>query len=141
MPDDIKQPDPIETVVIKAKDGKFATHPCSMTPRTFIVFLGGPKVPSQYEWFSLPKTINGAEATVYELLTDGQCVVWPNLPAAKPGFDFWIITLKAGTLNDVSLVRNDPQPEAKPKPSQEALDALDAAGLKVNPETGNVEAK
>ena len=133
MPDDVEQPAPVETVIVKAKDGKFERHPESMTPRTFIVFLGGPKAGSPWKWLVVPETINGAEATVYELLTNGQCVIWPNLPDAKPGFDFWIITLKAGTLNDVSMIRNDPHAEAVPKPSQEALDALAAVGMKIGP--------
>jgi hypothetical protein len=70
---------------VTASAGKFETHPESYRPRVFV------------------KTEHGAAKT-YELLQDGQAVVWPRLPDKETcGFPFWVVN--ADDLKDITMRR------------------------------------
>lgn len=64
--------------------GKFEVHPEAYNPRIFI------------------KTEHGS-AKVYELLMDGQAVIWPTTPNADVIGDFWLV--HAGSVTDLKMVR------------------------------------
>lgn len=67
------------TVVTAA--GKFEEHPEAYRPRIFV------RCPEK----------------CYEILQDGQAVVWPGVPDKSCGFDFWVI--KAKDVHDMTMVR------------------------------------
>lgn len=130
--------DPLTVELVVAKDGGFETHPESMTPRVFVTVLGESNPETPWKWIVVAKTYDNKAVTVFELLRDGKAVIWPHLPPAEPGFDFWHITLMGGPSN-MTLVRNKPEIVAAPHIPAEVWDALKDAGLKINPETGDTE--
>lgn len=130
--------DPLMVELVVAKDGGFETHPESMTPRIFVTVLSEPTTEIKWKSIVVAKTYEGQAVTVFELLKDGKAVLWPHLPPAEPGFDFWHVTLTGGPSN-MTLVRNKPEIVPTPHIPKEVWDALAEAGLKINPETGDTE--
>ena len=81
----------IEAQTVVANDGGFEPHPESYTPRVFAAVM---------------PTVAWAEAEpspkVYELLSNGQAIPWPCLPALE-GFDYWVLYVEH--LADVNMHR------------------------------------
>ena len=66
-------------------NGLFEEHPEAYRPRIFV------------------KTEHGSAKT-YELLQDGQALIWPKPPVKETcGFDFWLVN--ADDLSDLTMMR------------------------------------
>lgn len=73
--------------VVLTSAGRFEEHPEAYRPRIFV------------------KTEHGSAKT-YELLQDGQAVIWPKPPVKETcGFDFWLIN--AGDVTDMTMMRKN----------------------------------
>jgi hypothetical protein len=68
---------------IVARDGNFEEHPESYRPRVFVETCT-----NLQEYIKTPNT--EPVMVVYELLTNGQAIVWPSYPDKETcGFDYW----------------------------------------------------
>lgn len=75
----------LKSNTVLASDGQFEEHPEAYRPRVFV------------------KTEHGSAKT-YELLQDGQAIVWPKPPNKETcGFDFWLVN--ADDLSDMTMNR------------------------------------
>ena len=100
----------ITKTTVNASDGHFEEHPESYRPRVFAAIMP----PMQYRRGGedgLTPT-GREESKVYEILSNGQAIPWPCLPAKELcGFDFWV--LYVGSLSDVTMMRHAPQMEVE----------------------------
>ena len=108
----------ITKTIVNAEDGNFEEHPESYRPRVFAAIMP----PMQYRRGGedgLTPT-GREESKVYEILSNGQAIPWPCLPAKELcGFDFWVLYVES--LSDVTMMRHAPQ---IPRIPQAVWDAL-----------------
>jgi hypothetical protein len=93
----------ITKTTVNASDGHFEEHPESYRPRVFAAIMP----PMQYRRGGedgLTPT-GREESKVYEILSNGQAIPWPCLPAKELcGFDFWVLYVES--LGDVTMMRH-----------------------------------
>ena len=75
----------IEAQIVVANEGGFEPHPESYTPRVFCIV--------NPQW---------GDVAIYEILQNGQAILWPNLPNSN-SFDCWLIYVSS--LNKVDMHR------------------------------------
>jgi len=99
----------ITKTIVNAEDGNFEEHPESYRPRVFAAIMP----PMQYRRDGEDGlTPTGREEKVYEILSNGQAIPWPCLPAKELcGFDFWVLYVES--LSDVTMMRHAPQMEVE----------------------------
>ena len=116
----------ITKTTVNASDGHLEEHPESYHPRVFAAIMP----PMQYRRDGEDGlTPTGREEKVYEILSNGQAIPWPCLPAKELcGFDFCVLYVESQS--DVTMMRHAPQMEVEvqglliPRIPQAVWDAL-----------------
>lgn len=75
-------------MIVDCSEGSFAEHPESYSPRIFVSVNVSISIPHK----------------TYELLRDGQTIVWPCPPKRAHGLDFWLLIVNH--LSDVNMIRD-----------------------------------